>query len=328
MARLSLLLCALLSWLDATTAAPSPADTPLRPAPVFSESTRYPLPNYGDIAVHDPNILPHNGNYYLFRGGVHVPILKAPSLSGPWTRIGTVLNAPSIVEKQNRTRPWAPTTVSYNGRFYCYYTVSQHGSRNSAIGVASTDDIEGEWTDHGAVINTEKGPQSQIWPYNESNAIDAAFITDQQTNKPYLLYGSFWHGIFQVPLSDDLLSVEHATNPDARNLAYLPSPKFKPSEGSFMSYRAPYYYLWYSHGKCCRFATKGFPAPGKEYHIRVGRSTDVRGPFVDREGVPLMEGGGTVVYDSNHGQVYAPGGVGVVSGNETVQDVLYYHYCE
>ncbi|KAF9892969.1 hypothetical protein FE257_000561 [Aspergillus nanangensis] len=324
MARMDLIVWALLVWLGVVHAIP--ADTPFKPPAIFSETTSYPLPNQGDIAVHDPNILPYNGEYYLFRGGVHIPILKAASLDGPWRRIGTVLDEASIIQKENRTRPWAPTTVEYNGRVYCYYTVSKHGSRNSAIGVASADSPEGAWTDHGAVVSTEEGPQSQIWPYTKSNAIDAAFITDHQTGKPYLLYGSFWGGIFQVPLAEDLLSVEDPEHPHAKNLAHQPGKLINPEEGSFMNYHEPYYYLWFSQGKCCRFPTKGFPVMGQEYSIRVGRSTNVRGPFVDKEGVELQKGGGTIAYDSNHGQVYAPGGLGVLSGNGSSQDILYYHY--
>ena len=64
------------------------------------------------------------------------------------------------------------------------------------------------------------------------------------------------------------------------------------------------------------------------YSIRVGRSKNVRGPFVDKHGKNLLKDGGTIVYDSNHGVVYAPGGVGVLSGNSTVRDILYFHYCK
>lgn len=242
-----------------------PADIQVSdPLKVFSQTKDYPLPNQGNIATHDPSILYYNENYYMFKGGIHLPIFKSDSLAGPWKRIGTVLDGPSVIEKQNRTRPWAPTTIERDGHFYCFYTISKHGSRNSAIGVASTDSIDdGSWTDHGALINTEEGPQSQIYPYTVSNAIDGAFITDQETGTPYLLYGSFWHGIFQVPLSDDLLSVENPRRPDAKNLAFLPNRKVKPQEGSFMSYREPYYYLWFSQGKCCKFS-KGLPKIGQE----------------------------------------------------------------
>lgn len=62
------------------------------------------------------------------------------------------------------------------------------------------------------------------------------------------------------------------------------------------------------------------------YHIRVGRSKNVSGPFKDKDGKDLLKSGGTTVYASNHGTVYAPGGLGVLPGNKNRPDVLYYHY--
>lgn len=45
------------------------------------------------------------------------------------------------------------------------------------------------------------------------------------------------------------------------------------------------------------------------------------------KGTPLLEGGGHPVYGSNHNnEVYAPGGLGVLS-QEDGPDYLYYHYC-
>lgn len=229
------------------------------------QTTEYPLANLGNLVVHDPNILKHNDYFYLFKGGVHIPFFRASNITGPWAKVGTVLDGPSIIQKQNRTRPWAPATIERDGTFYCFYTISQHGSRNSAIGVATTKDIDrGRWTDHGALFYTGKGRLAHLYPYTRSNAIDPAFIADQKTGKPYLIYGSFWHGIYQLPLADDLLSVENTEHPDARNLAFVPGIRVKPVEGAFMSYKEPYYYLWFSHGKCCRFFM-GFPVRGLEY---------------------------------------------------------------
>ncbi|KAF9891717.1 hypothetical protein FE257_003729 [Aspergillus nanangensis] len=65
------------------------------------------------------------------------------------------------------------------------------------------------------------------------------------------------------------------------------------------------------------------PKAGKEYQIRVGRSRSPQGPFVDKQGIDLVEGGGEVVYGSN-GDVYAPGGQGVLT--DEGEDILYYHY--
>lgn len=63
------------------------------------------------------------------------------------------------------------------------------------------------------------------------------------------------------------------------------------------------------------------------YSIRVGRSRSPRGPFVDKHRKHTTNGGGHVVYGSNHNKrVYAPGGLGVLS--EGSQDILYYHFCK
>ncbi|GKZ23110.1 hypothetical protein AbraCBS73388_009455 [Aspergillus brasiliensis] len=293
----------------------------------FSKTKDYPLPNLGNIVAHDPNILQYDGYFYLYKGGVHIPIHRARNLSGPWEQVGTVLDESSVIPKQNRSRPWAPTTIQHDNRFYCFYAISENGSRDSAIGVASSDTpVGGNWTDHGAVVNTGKGDLSDIYPYSVSNAIDGAFITDQETGQSHLLYGSYWHGIFSVPLADDLLSVKTPKTPNATNLAYIPDAKSKPIEGSFMTYKEPYYYLWFSHGKCCHFDIHAFPPMGDD--IRVGRSESATGPFVDKDGHDTLKGGGTIVYGSNHGVVYAPGGVGVLINNGSEADVLYYHYLE
>lgn len=61
------------------------------------------------------------------------------------------------------------------------------------------------------------------------------------------------------------------------------------------------------------------------YSIRVGRSKSPRGPFLDKTGKDLVDGGGTLIYGSN-GDTYAPGGQSVIRIDDT--DVLYYHYCK
>lgn len=329
-------------------------------ASIFDQTDKYPLPNKGNLPAHDPNILEVNNAFYLFKGGVHVPIFKASDLSGPWKQIGTVLEKDSIIpNRKNATRPWAPTTVEWKGKFYCFYSLSQAGSQKSAIGVASTDDVEkGTWKDHGALVIT--GNENNGSPYNLTNAIDPSFIVDQKTKTPYLNYGSYWHNLWQVPLEDDLLSVKGDTkvslekhpqgqnngkgkgekkhgkndknqhekknapvnkpendkpesdkpendkphnkpegkpegkdnhkgnqhqkqnqgkknhdndkkpnkkegvqNLEATQLSFMPGQKNKPEEGSWISFKDGYYYLWFSQGKCCNFE-KGFPKKGDE----------------------------------------------------------------
>jgi arabinan endo-1,5-alpha-L-arabinosidase len=314
---------------------------------IFTFSNDFPPPNNGNLQVHDPNIIEENDTLYLFKGGIHIPYWKASSMSGPWTQVGTVLSKASVINKKNNNRPWAPTVTKYEGTFYCFYAISQSGSRDSAIGYASTSDLEKQWTDHGALINTGSGERSQIAPYKNTNAIDPAFQVDVKSGQPYLIYGSYWDDVYGLPLhvdEDGKLSIKNENKPHATHLTNMPG-NWRPQEGSYMSYREPYYYLWFSQGICCQMVTGGFPLKGEEYvtflvyllmaalttfryRIRVGRSKSITGPFVDKAGKKLLEGYGEKMYGSNNGNVYAPGGVGVLPGNSEREDILYHHFCK
>ncbi|KNG86413.1 arabinan endo-1,5-alpha-L-arabinosidase D, partial [Aspergillus nomiae NRRL 13137] len=295
-----------------------------------------------DLKIHDPTVINVNGIYYAYGVGEHIVIHQASDLAGPWRQIGSVLDQDSIIPKGDRAKPWAPTTIEVNGIFYCYYSVSNAGCRDSAIGVATSQTPgPGGWTDHGAIIQSGTGQGSEEHPFNEVNAIDpAVLVTDDQG---LLIFGSYWSGIWQVPLNEDLCSVGNTTGSNAHHLAKHPQPEQvkspnqnpnplcrdssgrRPVEGAYISYHAPYYYLWLSWGQCCDYDPNNLPPSGEEYSIRVGRSESPHGPFVDKQGKELVEGGGELIYGSNN-DVYAPGGQGVLTGE--TGDILYYHYCE
>ena len=59
-------------------------------------------------------------------------------------------------------------------------------------------------------------------------------------------------------------------------------------EGAYLTAHGGKYYLFVSFDFCCR---------GKRstYNIRVGRSDTFEGPYLDREGKPMLEGGGTLL---------------------------------
>jgi arabinan endo-1,5-alpha-L-arabinosidase len=63
-------------------------------------------------------------------------------------------------------------------------------------------------------------------------------------------------------------------------------------EGPFIFKKGDYYYQFLSWDYCCR---------GEEstYKLMVGRSKSVTGPYVDKEGKELNEGGGSLVIEGN-----------------------------
>lgn len=214
-----------------------------------------------DLQIHDPSIIKYGDKYYAYGVGVHINIWESSDMDGPWSLTGTVLDAPAIIQKGDNTSPWAPNVIQVGNIFYCYYAVSESGSRDSAIGVAtSSDPGPGGWTDHGLVLQTGSGVGSQMYPMNVSNAIDPSIII---ADEPYIVYGSYWTGIYQVPLSSDMLSIANPSSPDATHLVFAPKG-LHPAEGSFVTFHAPYYYLWFSHGQCCDLNANALPAAGHE----------------------------------------------------------------
>ncbi|EYE98299.1 arabinan endo-1,5-alpha-L-arabinosidase [Aspergillus ruber CBS 135680] len=306
--------------------------------PRSSPKEPFPQTHGTDLNIHDPSIVRSGDTYYSYGVDTHIPIHSAPSLDGPWTRLGNALDADSVIPKGDRTAPWAPNTIALNGKFYIYYGVSQAGCRDSAIGVAVSDHPgPGNWTDHGPIIQTGTGKGSGKYPFSTSNAIDPSVVI--ASGQPYLNFGSYWSGIWQVPLKEDLISLGDNVKSDSRHLAAEPKAMFPggnnpdancrddsgshPIEGAFISYHFPYFYLWYSHGKCCDLDPKALPKPGDEYSIRVGRSSNPQGPYTDKSGKDLVDGGGELIYGSNR-DVYAPGGQAVLT--DIGGDILYYHY--
>jgi arabinan endo-1,5-alpha-L-arabinosidase len=181
--------------------------------------------------------------------------------------------------------------------YYLYYSVSQFGSQNSAIGVATSTTLDvGSWTDHGATGVKSSSDK----PYN---AIDGNLINVD--GKYYLTWGSFWKDLYQAEMKSSPLTL--ASGVSSYQLAY--DPKTTALEGSYVFKYGSYYYLFYSKGKCCGYDASR-PAPGEEYKIMVCRSSSATGGYVDKNGVACTNGGGTVVLES-HDNVYGPGGQGV-----------------
>lgn len=205
----------------------------------------------------------------------------------------------------------APDVHLIGDTYVMYYAVSVFGSQASAIGYATSTTMEyGSWTDHGSTgISSSSG--------KAYNAIDPALI--EVDGSYYMNMGSFYGDIFQVPMNSAGTGAKSA----AYNIAYNSSGTHA-VEGSFMYYRSPYYYLFFSSGSCCGYNTNK-PAPGGEYTVHVCRSKSATGSFVDASGKSCTDGGGTVVLAS-HGTVYGPGGQGIMVDSTQGGAVMYYHY--
>jgi arabinan endo-1,5-alpha-L-arabinosidase len=263
----------------------------------------------GNIApVHDPSMIKTGTGYLLFAtgGGIEqrastdrtnfTPTLTAHAFAAlpAWTAPYT-----------NGTDLWAPDVSFNSGQYYLYFAASTFGGSNSAIGLAtSPTGIAGTWVDSGAAVVTSSTCAG-------SNAIDPAFVSDAAGNW-WLAFGSFFNGINMVQLDPSTGKPLGAT-PTCYSLAQRTGTAI---EGSTVYVHGGMYYLFASVDVCCQ-------GVNSTYHIVVGRSDNPQGPYVDRGGIPMTQGGGTIVL-ATHGNIIGPGGQDIFS--DTDGDVLVYHY--
>jgi len=249
--------------------------------------------------LHDPTITWADGFYYVFHSHGGIGIRRSSDLV-TWERVGSVFGEAEVPDWAPRDVPrvrslWAPDVEKVGDRYFLYYSASSFGSNHSAMGLTTNvtldpNDPNYEWVDQGKVFGSRRGD-----PYN---AIDPNLLIDQE-GRAWLSFGSFWTGLkmFEV---DPATGKPATDDPEIISLAARPGPTTDDRgatsdtavEAPFMMFRDGWYYLFASYDFCCR-------GSDSTYNVRVGRSRDVRGPYVDRGGVPMLEGGGSYVVQAS-----------------------------
>jgi arabinan endo-1,5-alpha-L-arabinosidase len=92
-------------------------------------------------------------------------------------------------------------------------------------------------------------------------------------------------------------------------------PDWQAIEAPFIVHHADYYYLFVSFDLCCR-GTKS------TYKTMVGRSPSVIGPYLDKNGRPMMEGGGSPLLVGNS-RWLGPGGESILVQQDA--DIIVFH---
>ena len=125
--------------------------------------------------------------------------------------------------------------------------------------------------------------------------------------------GSYWSGLKLFKLDGATGKVIAGDKP--RPIAARPDSGGA-VEASFVTWHDDFYYLWSSFDACCQ-------GSNSTYNTRVGRSKSPEGPYVDRDGKPLLEGGGTLVI-RGYENVRGPGHNAVLHDGDT--DYLVHHW--
>jgi hypothetical protein len=288
------------------------------------------IPQTGSLGTHDPTLFKDGSTYYVAATGATVR--SAPSLGGPWSQLsGSVPKAP-WTNAVSGGGYWAPHVVKVGDTFYMYYSQSNFGTNNSAIGVKTTQTpgVNSSWVDYGQAII-----RSGAYDPNGAthNAIDPAVHQDE-TGQWWIVWGSHFDGIMIQRLQDMFTPVGEITMLAHRGSEQFPvtNPNFNRLEGPVIFKRANYYYLITAWDWCCR-SGGGLSPADNTYKVVIGRSEQINGPYVDKNGIPLAQGGGSIILNSRialpgvtpTGLYRAPGGVDVFIEND-IYYIVYHVY--
>lgn len=255
--------------------------------------------------VHDPVMAKEGDTYYVFSTGSRLMIICSPDMI-TWEFCGRVFE--SLPTWLLKAVPgvgdlWAPDISFWNGKWHLYYAGSTFGANGSVIALATNRTLdqtspEYNWIDEGEVIHSTPGDN---W-----NAIDANLAFDE-TGQPWLAFGSYWSGL-KLRKIDAQTGKLDESDPTLYPLATRLTNNGA-IEAPFIIRHGSYFYLFASFDACCQ-------GVDSTYNVRVGRAATITGPYFDRDGKAMREGGGTLLlatYDRwigpGHNGIYQEGDI-------------------
>lgn len=275
--------------------------------------------DYSRVSVHDPSIVkdPETGTYYVF--GSHLAFAKSTDLISwqifknnintdyatlfeePWAWASAATSSSGLSGMM-----WAPDVI-WNDTMqkWCMYMSINGDNWCSSICLLTADNIEGPYEYVGEVVysgmNNPKidvdesktdiykvlGEDADLERYSQTsfsciNAIDPCVRYDDNGDL-YMSYGSWSAGIFMLKLDKETglrdYSTTYETERDVSDAYFgikIAGGYYNSGEGSYIIHTNGYYYLFMSYA--------ALEAMGG-YQMRVYRSENITGPYVDQNGV-------------------------------------------
>lgn len=192
---------------------------------------------------------------------------------------------------------WAPDVEHIGDKWIYYYALS--GPACAGIGYAVADSCAGPYTDMGKMFSVDE--------IGVRNAIDPmVYVTE--TGEVWMAFGSF-QGLYMIQLAADGLGL-YSPDSSTTGITYQEENKIliagypgnwdsSTYEGSYIIKHGDYYYYFGSAGTCCS-------GQDSTYYVKVGRSENLTGPYVDSTGTALTNSGSGKTY----GEMVVWAGVG------------------
>lgn len=241
----------------------------------------------GEPYIHDPStVIFCDGKYYVFGTGG-----------------GGLISDDGWTWHSGAVRPGgglAPDVIKLGDKYFVAYASKGGGMNGGHAGAINTmwsktlDPKSPEFGFHDdSIVATTDGVE-------DADAIDPSFLYAK--GHLWLTYGTYFGYIRLAEL--DPKTAKRIPGNKAVNIGI-------DMEATDMMYRDGWYYLLGTHGSCC-------DGSNSTYNIRVGRSRNVTGPFLDNMGVSMLRGGGKlfVAASARH---YGPGHFGLLDLGDGVQ---------
>jgi len=231
---------------------------------------------------------------------------------------------------------WAPHAAF--PRVMYYSSADDSNSRDAAVIGRATALGEAPnlvWVDDGKpVLVCDRSSK------DEPFAIDPA-VFEGEGGTLWMVYGSHWTGIWVVELdpetghikdqrgreegwSKDNAAFHHVANELGKHNPGEPEEENFVAgaiEAPYAFWNGDYYYLFVNWKGCC----KGVDST---YEIRVGRSKSADGPYLDKDGHDMTEGGGTLLLE-REGRFIGPGHANIYAYTDSAEKkrhVFTYHF--
>lgn len=267
----------------------------------------YTNPIISDKSVPDPSVIrAKDGYFYLYATQTKtywMPVYRSKDLVN-WEYQGTAFNKATEPDLPGGGAFWAPEIRFLNGKYVLYYSwAKMNGADISYTAVAVGDTPMGPFPDSKELIgNKEFG----------SNCIDQFYYEEDE--KKYMFFGSF-KGIYVTELEDDGLTVKLGNDGKPTLKKQVCGNAF---EGTNIYKKGKYYYLFASIGSCCN-------GVNASYQVVVGRSENLLGPYVDKDGKDMLKNNWELVLEGDGQKWIGPGHNSIIIQDDEGTDWMIYH---